>query len=124
MNIDFITDPELAPRPREEIEIVAFEVTPYPDGHRFRLDIRITPFAPIDRPSLEIEAVGEDDVPIGSVSVIDAMHQSLSLTMHIKQPDFLPGDYTFYAELYYDPATIQHRVSVKVRLPDDIPASP
>ena len=124
MNIDFVTDPELAPHPREEIRITAFEVTPYPDAKRFRLDIQIAPFAPSDRPSLEITAVGEANEKLASVSVIDTMQRSLTLTMHVKQPDAVPpGIYTFLAELYYDPAEIQHQLAVKISLPEDIPAA-
>lgn len=123
MNIDFITDPEMAPHPRDEIEITHFAVTPYPDGRRFRLDIEMTPFAPVDRPSLEIAAVCENGEQMGSVSVIDSMHRALSLTMHIKQADVPFGAYTFTAQLYYEPDKIQHQSTVQIHLPDDIPAA-
>jgi hypothetical protein len=123
MNIDFITDPEMAPRPREEIIIERFDVTPYPDGRRFRLDIEMTPFSPTDRPSLEIAAIHDSEGQIGSVSVIDTMHQVLRLIMHIKRPDIPSGIVSFVAQLYYDSADIQHQRVVQVQIPDDIPAA-
>lgn len=122
MNIDFITDPEMVPRPCHEIVIERFDVTPYPDGRRFRLDVEMTPFGPADRPSLEIIAIHDVEGQIGSVSVIDSMHRGLRLTMHIKQPNIPPGIVSFTAQLYYDPADIQHQRVAQVQIPDDIPA--
>lgn len=121
MDINFITDPELAPRPREEIEITDFQAEPYPDGRRLHLDIEMTPFAPADRPSLEITAVDSKGRPISSVSVIDSMQRRLSLTMHFKQPELAVGEVAVVAQLYFDPETIQHQVQTSVHLSEDIP---
>jgi hypothetical protein len=116
MDIQFITDPEMAPRPREEIEITDLSVTPYPDGRRLHIDIRLTPFAPADRPSLELAAVGPDDAVHGAFSVIEASQHSLSFTMHLRDAQ-RETPYTIYAKLYYDPDVIQHSTHTTITLP-------
>lgn len=116
MDIQFITDPEMAPRPREEIEITDLTVTPYPDGRRLRIELRLTPFAPADRPSLELAAVGPDDTIRGAFSVIEATQYALSFTMHLREPE-RETPYTIYAKLYYDPDVIQHSTHTIVTLP-------
>lgn len=121
MDINLITDPELAPRPREEIEITSFHAEPYPDGRRLRLDIQMTPFAPADRPSLEITAVDGSGRIISSLSVIDSMQRRLSLTMHFKQPELAAGAIAVIAQLYFDPQSIQHQVQASVHLSEHMP---
>lgn len=122
MNIDFLTDPELVPRPREEIRIEAFGLSPYPDGKRVRLELELTPFAPSDRPNLEITASSTDGKAVASLSVIETVSRRLSLTMHLREPK-PEGRYDFEADLYYSPETIQDSAHAILTLPDDIPST-
>jgi hypothetical protein len=120
MDLHFVTDPELAPRPREEMAIIIFEATPYPDGRRVRLDITMTPFAPADRPNLDVTAFDSNGEPVGSVSVIETANRKLSLTMHLREPEPV-GDYIFKATLFYDSQEMQDTAQERITLPEDIP---
>ncbi len=123
MNLEFITDPEMAPRPREEIQITELKVTPYPEGRRVRVEIAITPFAPVDRPNLEVVAYNAKGSNVGGFSVIEAAHHRLVLTMHLRESD-PRGEYVLRANLYYDdPGRVQHTASKTLTLPDDIPGT-
>ncbi len=124
MNLDLITDPELAPRPRGEVRIRELRVTPYPDGRRLRVQIALTPFMPSERPSLEIEVKRSDGLLAASASVIESMHHHLSLTIHLREQRPAPGEYTVHADLYYEPEQIQHSASCSVTLPGTEPSSP
>jgi hypothetical protein len=120
MDLNFVTDPELAPRPREEMAITSFEVTPYPDGRRIRLDIVTTPFVPADRPNLDVVALNADGEPVGSVSIIETANYKLSLTMHLRVPE-PTGEYTFKVMLFYDSQEVQDTALSRITLPEDIP---
>ena len=119
MELNFITDPELVPRPREEIRIEALSLTPYEDGRRIRVNIKITPFSPFDRPNLEITAFDPAGDEIASMSVIGSIHHALELTMHLRRAKLLPGSYTFQVDLFYDREDIQHTASGAITLPVD-----
>lgn len=117
MNLDFVTDPELAPRPRTKIRVEALALEPYPDGRRVKVDVELTPFAPADRPNLEITARNEAGQLAGSMSVIESVSRRLSLTMHLREPE-PRGRYAFQVDLYYSPDETQHTASESVVIPD------
>lgn len=116
MDLNLITDPELAPRPRDQIQITGLTVTPYSDGRRLKVEIALTPFAPADRPSLEIVAGRVGGPPLVSASVIESMHRAISLTLHLRG-DADAGEYMVQADLYYDPQQIQHTLTAVTQLP-------
>lgn len=122
MDLNFITDPEMAPRPREEIEILDLALTPYPDRRRVKVSLQLTPFAPVDRPNLEISAVNAAGSPVGDISVIGAMQTRLHLTMHLREPE-IDGEYVFSASLSYDDQPPQHELTTTVDLSPDASAS-
>lgn len=115
MNLNFITDPEMAPQPREEIEILEFDLSPYPDRRRVKMSIRLTPFAPVDRPNLQIWVVNAANEPAGEISVIGAMQTRLNLTMHLRD-ELIDGEYTFTANLSFDDEPPQHQVTQQIDL--------
>ena len=121
MNLNFIADPELAPRPREEIRIESVGVASYPDGRRVKIELELTPFAPVDRPNLEITTINEADQVVGSVSVIETVNRKLSLTTPLREPE-PHGRYQFKVELFYSPETVQDTATASLLLPDDIPS--
>src|SRR5690242_14843718 len=100
MDLNFFADPGLAPRPRSEIRMEAFRLAPYPDGRRVRVEIELTPFAPGDRPNLEITAAKIDGTQVGSTTIIESVQRIFGLTMHLREPE-PSGKYIFQAELYY-----------------------
>ena len=118
MDLNFYADPGLAPKPRSEIRIEALTVAPYPDGRRVRIDIELTPFAPSDRPNLELTAIKPDGTQVGSVSIIEAAQRLLSLTMHLRdsQPS---GEYTLQAELYFGDTPPQSTAEAIIEIPNN-----
>jgi hypothetical protein len=119
MNLSFFPDPNLAPRPREEIQLEALKLTPYPDGRRVKVDLSITPFMPMDRPNLEISVTDKDEYQVTSLSVVETNTHVLDLTVHLKTVEQPEGQYTFRVDLCYD--DIQHSLQKSIRLPEDIP---
>ncbi len=120
MDLNFITDPNLVPKPRDQIQIQTIKLLPYPDKRRIHVEIEITPFAPTDRPNLEIVAHSEDGSEIASLNVVETMHRAIGLTIHLRQPGSTDGRYTFTANLFYEPGIIQHSLEATVSIPDDI----
>ncbi len=116
MNLQFITDPELAPKARDDIRILQVAVTPYQDGRRMKIEIDITPFAPADRPSLEVMARNSAGASVSSLTVIETTQPRLALTLHLRDPE-PAGEYTFQTDLYFDPDHVQHSVVTSLALP-------
>lgn len=122
MDLNFISDPNLIPKPRHEIRIESLKLSPYPDGRRIRIEIEITPFGPADRPNLEIEARRPDESEAGFVSVVETMQRAISLTMHLQQPGSTAGQYRFTARLFFEPGAIQHSIESTVDLVGQTPS--
>jgi hypothetical protein len=122
MNLSFFPDPNLAPKPREEIQLESLGLTPYPDGRRVKVSLTITPFMPMDRPSLEISVIDEDNHLVASLSVVETNIHKLDLTVHLKTEEQPEGQYTFRVDLYYD-QDVQHSLQESIRLPEDIPVT-
>lgn len=118
MDLNFFADPGLAPKPRDQIRIETFQPTPYADARRVRVDLEITPFAPSDRPNVEIAALAEDGAQIASVSVIEATQRIISLTMHLRGTVDPQSPVTFHAALYYGEEPPQHTVTHTITLSD------
>lgn len=119
MDIDFITDLDQVPRPRADVRIVDLVLEPYPDGRRVRVAVRLTPFAPADRPSLDIRAYNTDNMEVSSLSIIELVQHALAVTMHLRGKR-VDGQFTFRVDLYYDPAEIQHSITQTLALPGEI----
>jgi hypothetical protein len=119
MNLSFFPDPNLAPKPREDIQLESLDLSPYPDGRRVKVDIAITPFMPMDRPNLEISVTDEYENLVASLSVVETNTPTLDLTVHLKTDEPPRGQYTFQVDLYYD--HIQHSLHKSIRLPEDMP---
>src|SRR5687768_330133 len=102
MDLNFFADPGLAPKPRTEIRIEKLEISAYPDGRRIRVELELTPFAPKDRPNIEITALRSDGVPVGSTTIIEAVQRTIGLTLHLREAEQPQGEYQFLAQLYFD----------------------
>lgn len=95
-------------QPRENVRIVQVKATPYPDGVRVRVEIRLTPFQ--ERPSLEIRAQQIGGAVVAQMSVIETMTPALEFTLHLRGVDDPAGTYVLTVDLYYDDYTNpQHR---------------
>ncbi|MCC6906268.1 MAG: hypothetical protein IT326_10525 [Anaerolineae bacterium] len=120
MDINFITDPSLAPQPREHMRVVRVIPNLYPDGQRVWLEIEITPFMPGDRPNLSIDVNRLNGPTVASMSVIETQLTQMSFTIHLREP--LPGEYIATVTLYYEPEQVIHTLSHLFEVPASEPA--
>ena len=100
MDLNFFTDPGLAPKARSEITIELLEVRPYPDGHRLQVELHITPFLPNDRPSILITMLDSTGKIIASTNIIEAIQYSMHITMHLPQ-QFHEKELAVQTNLYF-----------------------
>jgi len=121
MDLNFINDPNLIPKPRHQVQIEDLRLTPYSDGQRIRVEIDITPFLPADRPNIDLTAHKDDGTEVASLSIVETMHNRISLTVHLRQPGSSAGYYRFKASLFYEVGIVQHAREVGIKLPEDIP---
>jgi hypothetical protein len=80
-----IDDPSEVPLPPDEVRIKAIEMQPYPDGRRVRMVLKLTPFQTPPNISLSVTDAREQEV--SSLSIIGATEATMSLTIHIRDPE-------------------------------------
>ena len=81
----------------EETKISALSAQPYPDGHRVRVNVEVTPFQKL--PHGEVTHKDATGNEISSTSIVEHMSWKLEFTMHIRGE--LKNPYTLNARLYY-----------------------
>ncbi len=96
------------PLPPEEVRWVELAAEPYPDGHRLKLRIRVTPFQ--ERPNFEIRVVNSEAVEVADISIIESMEPTIELTAHLRG-DLAPGIYKVQARLEYP----DHQLSIEAQ---------
>ncbi len=118
MEIHLFNDANLVPQPKDKIRIEDFRASPYADGFRVKVNLKLTPFQ--ERPNLVIVARREDGLQVSDLDVIATMHYENEFTMHIRGLHDPVGAYTMTAELYYetrdppqDKSQIQFEVAAK-----------
>lgn len=116
MDIDLIADPNQLPKPRREIKIERLTAAVLEDATRIRVTVETTPFAPPDRPNIELTAFAPSGEIAASVSIIETMQRSMSLTMHLGNKP-APGIYRLQAELSFGEAPTQHSAETTFELP-------
>ena len=100
MEINLFNDASLAPQPRHKVKIEDFQVAPYADRFRVKVNLKLTPFQ--ERPNLAITARRSDGLLVSDLDVIATMHFDNEFTMHLRGIDDPAGTYTLTAELYYE----------------------
>lgn len=100
MEINIFDDPSRVPQPRDNIKIEALNVTPYPDGVRVRVEVRVTAFQ--ERPNIMLLALDEDARTVNELNIIATMHTDMEFTMHMRHKPNPAGDYVLVAELFYE----------------------
>jgi hypothetical protein len=80
-----IGDPSEAPLPPEEVRIKAVEMQPYRDGRRVKTRLKLTPFQ--SPPDIFILVEDARGVEVSSLSIINATEATMSLTIHIRDPE-------------------------------------
>jgi hypothetical protein len=103
MNMEFFDDPNLVPKPREEVRIEELEVIPYPDRFRIYIHIKVTPFQ--ERPNLLLIAHNDQDKIVSELDIIETMHHDMEFTMHLRGLAEPAGVYTMTADLFYETRT-------------------
>lgn len=103
----------------EETRITAFTAAPYPDGHRLRINIEMTPFQ--IRPHLEITLKNGSGEEVASVSVVEPMTWKIEFTMHIRGE--LLNPYALEARLFYPegPAAAPQTLTFDITPPPSAP---
>jgi len=107
MDINLIQGSNQIPHPRQDIRLLGVTLVPDAETRRVRVTINITPFAPLDRPSLEITVTNKIRQEVASMSIIETMSPELSVTTHLKEAEIVSSLYTFRVDLYFDPDDIQ-----------------
>src|SRR5574337_348769 len=102
MDIDFVSDTNLLPRPRGDVKIEGITAFLTEDSSRVRVEIDITPFAPADRPSLEIGIYAYGGKEVASTHIVETINRKLTLTMHIREQVKSHEPLLIQAGLYYD----------------------
>lgn len=80
-----------------ETHITTLTAQPYPDGHRLRVNLQITPFQ--KRPHIEITLTNGAGDEVASTSIVEPLSWNLEFTMHLRGQ--LHNPYTLHARLYY-----------------------
>lgn len=101
MEINIFNDPNLVPKPKEEVKIEQIVITPYADRRRVHIQINVTPFR--ERPNLMLVAHNAEDRVVGELNIIETMHYNMEFTLHLRNISGDPaGMYTLTAELFYE----------------------
>lgn len=110
MDLNFFDNPDLVPKPREEVQIEHVGLSPYPDNRRVKVEIRITPFAPSDKPDLAIAVRQPDGTEIASTHIIQTVQSAITLTIHLRHELEENQPYTFQVDLLYEEGVVHHSV--------------
>ena len=125
MDINFISDPNLTPKPRNQIRVENIQAELMEGERRIRIGLNITPFAPSDRPNVSIHVARPDGSDAGEISVVETMHNQISMTFHLRDEVVISGVYHIRAALYFDEDTLQGTAETDVTIPSadkpDIP---
>jgi hypothetical protein len=99
MEINIFDDPSQVPQPKDKIKIEEVIITPYPDGTRVFLELRVTAFQ--ERPNLLIYIRDAKGQIVDELSVIATMHAKMEFTRHMRHKP-TEGDYLLDVELFYE----------------------
>ena len=116
MDINFVDNPNLIPKPRPEIRVEEIHAEPLEDGRRIRIELRITPFTPADRPNITVQVLDPHGADVGTIAVIETMHNNVAMTFHLREAVPLPGAYKVQASLYYEEQNSQGTAETTVHL--------
>jgi hypothetical protein len=99
-----IEDPSGAPVPPEEVRIKAVELEPYSDGLRAKMILKLTPFqAP---PNIAVSVEDARGLEVSSLDIIGATEPTMSLTVHIRDPQAEEPLEVHLAVSYEDEGTV------------------
>ncbi len=115
----FFQDEDETPRLPHEVEITDVRVRPLPDGRRVLVQVTLTPF--VENPAFDVTILRPDGAQERSLSVVNAMDRTSTLTMHLSGAP-RAAEYIARVELFHDHAVLQtHEVHFAVPTPADSP---
>jgi hypothetical protein len=100
VDVQFFNNGNQTPKPREEIKIEDVVASPYPDGMRVHVQVKVTPFR--ERPNLMLVIHDEDDTIVSELNIIETMHTNMEFTMHLRGIENPAGAYSLTVELFYE----------------------
>ena len=94
----FFTDPNDVPLPPEDVHIRKFTAEPWPDKHRVRVYLEISPFQ--KQPSGEIVITDAHGRQVAVANFIETMVANMEINLHLRA-DHTLGSYQVSATLFY-----------------------
>lgn len=95
--------------PPQEVRLEELRTEPWPDPHRVRIHLTLTPF--LARPYLLASILNSAGEVVSSASIVEAMQHRMTFTMHIRTPDVDPH-YTLSVEVSYPDTGVVDRRSI------------
>lgn len=95
----YFTDPEIVPRPPNEIKIQNLSAKPWADGQRVRVNLEITPFQ--QNPNAVIIITNLDAEEVACITIIETIEYEMEFTLHLRSSNNL-GKYLVTASVYYE----------------------
>jgi hypothetical protein len=111
-----LVDPASMPVPPEEVRIQSLAVTPYPDGRRLQIDLKLSPFHV--SPEIDIVARDNDGKELASTSILGSENPDMVLTMHLRAENIPPEIVLQAAIQYPDIGTVDQKVVEKSLPPE------
>ncbi len=81
MDLQFV-EPDLVPVPPEDVRVLEAAASPYPDGRRVKVAVRLTPF--LDRPDVELRIFDGKGGERAQAAVIECVDHEFTLTLHLR----------------------------------------
>lgn len=83
----------------EDISIVAFTAEPYPDGHRVKIKLLLSPFQ--NSPNAVISIFDHENQELVSVNMVSIFSPENDITIHIPGNKRQPGTYRAQVEVFF-----------------------
>lgn len=84
--------------PPGEVRFLELRVEPWPDSHRVRVHMQITPF--LERPNIEATITDAGSKEVANIHIIESIDDRMTFTMHIRSEE-VKGPYSLTATLSY-----------------------
>lgn len=94
----FFTEPGDAPVPPDEMRIRELKAEPYPDGHRIKVYLEVTPFQ--HRPVGELVIWNDEEQAVAFSNIVEPLENKIEITMHLRSQE-TAGNYRLQAKLMY-----------------------
>jgi len=82
-----------------DVRIEDLRAEPYQDRHRVRVILELTPFQ--QSPAIELVLKNPAGDEVASASIVEPIAWKMELTLHIRQRETSPGEYSLTARVIY-----------------------